>query len=157
MELKTPKRILRLATPTISKVCRVSSSFSLSLLSPAVSLFNNNTKKAAKQGVLDSMVNVGLALANGHGVEANVPEAFKWWKKASNRGSPVATGNVGRCYEVGLGNDINLDKAMEFYKKGVLLEDGGSMYHLSNMYFKGKQLQWINLWINPQKINKIIK
>jgi len=93
--------------------------------------------QAAKQGVTDSMVNVGLALANGHGVTADIQDALKWWKKASNRGSPVATGNVGRCFEVGLGQETNLDKAMEYYKKGVVLEDGGSMYHLANMYFKG--------------------
>jgi len=93
--------------------------------------------KAAKQGVVDSMVNVGMALANGHGTEADIPEAFRWWKKAANRGSPIATGNVGRCYEAGVGGEVNLEKAMEFYKKGVLLEDGGSMHHLAQMYLKG--------------------
>jgi len=97
------------------------------------------------------MVNVGMALANGHGTEADIPEAFRWWKKAANRGSPIATGNVGRCYEAGVGGEVNLEKAMEFYKKGVLLEDGGSMHHLAQMYLKGEFLSVFGFsrsWLN---------
>jgi len=93
--------------------------------------------QSAKQGFLDSMLNVGLALINGHGVEQNMPEGFKWWKKAANRGNPVAIGNVGRCYEVGLGVERDLEEATKYYKKGLLLNDAGSIYHLGNMHLKG--------------------
>jgi len=93
--------------------------------------------QSAKQGFLDSMLNLGLALINGQGVEQNMAEGFKWWKKAANRGNPVALGNVGRCYEVGLGVERDLEEAVKYYKKGMLLNDAGSMYHLGNMHLKG--------------------
>ena len=47
---------------------------------------------------VDAQYNLGIALMEGDGVPVDKPEAFKWFKKAGEKGSAENYLRLGLCY-----------------------------------------------------------
>ena len=68
--------------------------------------------KAAEQGFVEAMNDIGIYYAEGTVVEQDAKEAFFWFEKASIEGNyPGALYNLARCYEIGFGTEVDKEKA----------------------------------------------
>jgi TPR repeat protein len=92
---------------------------------------------------------------DGQGVDKNMKEAFKWFKRAASwklLNFPKALYYVGFMYANGQGVDKNMEKAFKWYKRAAAMDDGDSMYEVAYMYANGqgvkkdtdKALKWLN-------------
>ena len=73
-------------------------------------------RKAADQGHVPSMYELGLMYEFGKGTKANDATAFSWYKKAAEGGDSTAVFKVGISYKYGEGTAKNPAKALEFLK-----------------------------------------
>ena len=62
---------------------------------------------------------IGLRYDNGTGVEKNLKQAAKWYRRAAEQGNPKAQFNLASLYENGQGVEKNLELAMKWYKKAA--------------------------------------
>ena len=102
----------------------------------------------------------------GIGVERNLTEAKKWFKKIAEKGHKQSQGILGEIYYKGLGGvEQNLTEAKKWFKKGAQNGDFLSQNYLGNMYLKGyggkKDFTLARMWFDksanqgyaiPQKI-----
>jgi len=104
-------------------------------------------QKAAETGSYDAMKMLGTLYSNGTGVEKNLTQAFKWYKKASEApdGSQVAiTKRVGDMYARGDGTPVNEKKATEYWTKALTYYEGktdlsdSELRTLASMYARGQ-------------------
>jgi TPR repeat protein len=94
-------------------------------------------KEAARRGYAVSMNNLGLAYANGHGVEQDYKQALKWWEMAAEKGNAWAMNSIGDLYENGLGVAQDYGEAREWYERAADAGDGLAMYNLGHFYEEG--------------------
>ena len=77
----------------------------------AESWFVTDWRKQAAAGDVNAQWQLGLALANGRGVEKNEAEAIQWIRKAAEQGEVTAQINLGIAYAQGDGVPQNLSEA----------------------------------------------
>ncbi len=94
-------------------------------------------KKAASQGHLMAMSNLGYAYENGISVDINIDEAFKWYQRAADGGLDFGYRNLGALYK-SIKND---KKAFENYKKAADLGNTRAMLDLSTIYRNDKKFE----------------
>jgi len=73
----------------------------------------------AEQGNAIAQYGLGLIYANGEGIEKNLTEAMKWYRKAAEQGHASAQNNLGVMYDNGKGVEKNLTEAMKWYRKAA--------------------------------------
>ena len=84
--------------------------------------------KAAGQGNVLSMFNVGNCYIHGNGIEPNDSSAFEWFMEAAEHGDSDAQYSIGRCYTTGtLGTTIDLVQAFFWYQKAAAQGDQDAM------------------------------
>ncbi len=76
-------------------------------------------KKAAENGNIWSMNQLGLKYERGEGTNKNLEEAVRWYKAAAEKGNKAAQYNLGDMYEYGKGTEKDLEEAVEWYRKAV--------------------------------------
>lgn len=69
-------------------------------------------KNKAEQGNAEAQYSLGVCYRCGDGVEKNLEEAIKWYKKAAEQGYARAQHNLGICYYNGDGVIQNNVKAL---------------------------------------------
>ena len=74
-------------------------------------------RKAAELGNQWAQAYYGERLMSGFGVEKNVPEAVKWFRKSADQNCYEALYQLGLCYESGEGVERNQDEAKACYRK----------------------------------------
>ena len=62
----------------------------------------------ADAGNVVSQYNLGVCYANGNGVEVDLVEAVRWFRKAAEQGLPAAQHNLGICLSRGVGVEKNV-------------------------------------------------
>lgn len=85
----------------------------------------------------ESIYNLGVAYANGIGVEKNDKKAVELWIQAVRMDYPLASYNLGNWYFHGREVEQNYPKAVEYYKNAAdkgLLE---AINNLANCYYQG--------------------
>lgn len=90
--------------------------------------------KAAEQGNLEAIYEVGLCYMDGRGVKEDELKAVEWFTKAANKGYIPAQSHLGYCFEKGLGVDKDLSKAIVWYKKAAEQGSSGDQYSLGCIY-----------------------
>ncbi len=82
---------------------------------------NSDLNKLLLQAKYDPNAQFLLATKyyNGNDVEQNIPEAFKWFKIASENGNPQAQYNLAVMYEEGEGVNANIEEAIKWYQKSA--------------------------------------
>ena len=76
-------------------------------------------KAAAEKGDGEAMVYLGDAYLGGYGVNEDLSEALKWYKKGAEKGSSVGMYRVGMMYSRGVGLKINLAEAFQWFSKAA--------------------------------------
>jgi hypothetical protein len=73
-------------------------------------------RKAADQGSVEAMNNLGVAFEHGLGVQRDFSEAAKWYRAAAIRGDAQAQANIGLLYRFGQGVNKDLPEAYAWFK-----------------------------------------
>lgn len=60
-------------------------------------------RERAEQGVVESQFALGNMYFKGNGVEQNIEEALKWYRRAAEKGNAMAQLKLGFIYEDGRG------------------------------------------------------
>ena len=75
--------------------------------------------KAAELGNVDAQFTLGWCYYMGEGVEVNLYEAVKWYRKAAEQGHAEAQNNLGSCYYNGNGVEQDYAEAVKWYRKAA--------------------------------------
>ena len=67
-------------------------------------------RRAADQGCLSAMNNLGFLCQYGWGGERNIDEAVKWYRAAAEKGDPKAQANLGLMFQDGFGVEKDCDR-----------------------------------------------
>lgn len=93
----------------------------------------------ARKDNRDAQFLVGKIYETGKGVNKNLPEAFRWYRRAGERGSAKAQYRVGAFYQQGWGGvSVDLQKAGEWYGRAAASGDMNATYFLAVMLYKGE-------------------
>ena len=84
-----------------------------------------------------ALLNEGIALMNGDGVDRDYEAAMARFLAAEEAGNRKAARYVGMMYEQGLGVQLDLALAAEYYEKGVTSGDLTNGYYLGLLYEHG--------------------
>ncbi|MCK4864539.1 MAG: sel1 repeat family protein [Gammaproteobacteria bacterium] len=103
---------------------------------------------AAKAGKLKAMYDVGRLYERGRGVDIDLAEATKWYKKASSSGQHSAQARLGIMYFEGRGVKQNYKKALKLLNTAAKNKVPSAQFQLANMYELGTGV--------PQNLKKAI-
>ena len=111
----------------------------ITLFSILASLGQNiaELKQKAEQGDADAQNNLGYCYAKGDGVEKDLREAVKWYRKSAEQGDADAQYNLALCYHKGYGAEKDLREAVKWYRKSAEQGDALAQYNLGLCYFNG--------------------
>ena len=93
--------------------------------------------KAAQQGHVKSMVELGNCYLDGNGVKKNPAEAIKWWTTAADHRHVASMARLGDLYRDGKDVDRNMTEAIKWWTKAADYGDEESMVKIGRCYEKG--------------------
>jgi hypothetical protein len=91
----------------------------------------------AEQGDVQAQTTLGWAFAKGSGIEQDLFEAMKWFRKAAETGDRFGQWAVGFLYAKGLGVPQDYIAAKDWFLKAAEQGDAESAYSLGLMYEEG--------------------
>mmetsp|Transcript_25065 Transcript_25065/g.43895 ORF Transcript_25065/g.43895 Transcript_25065/m.43895 type:complete len:317 (-) Transcript_25065:121-1071(-) len=91
-------------------------------------------ERAAEQGNVESMTELGLCYELGCGVEQSDEKALDWYTKAANLGNPTAKFSVGEIFEEARGVPQSDEEACLWYYRAALVGDEDSKAALRRLY-----------------------
>ena len=83
------------------------------------SQFRQEMIQMAEQGHADAQYRLGLCYEKGEGVEQNLQEAVKWYRKSAEQGHTVAQKKMGWCYMLGKGEAQDSEEAVKWYRRAA--------------------------------------
>ena len=95
----------------------------------------------AKQGDAKAQFYLGVCYYNGEGVEKDLTEAVKWYRKAAEQGLAEAQCNLGVCYDYGEGVEKDITEAVKWYRKAAEQGDARAQCNLGVCYAKGEGVE----------------
>lgn len=93
--------------------------------------------RGAEQGDAEAQFQLGLCYAKGIGVEKNLEEMMKWYRKSAEQGYAKAQGVLGLCYEHGSGIEKDEREAIRWFRKAAEQGDAFACGELGYCYAKG--------------------
>jgi hypothetical protein len=91
-------------------------------------------EKAADQGNVESMAELGLCYELGCGVEQSDEKSLDWYTKAANLGCSIAKFSVAQIYEEARGVPQSDEEACLWYYRAALAGDEDSKVALRRLY-----------------------
>jgi TPR repeat protein len=99
-------------------------------------------RRAAGQGVVEAMVNLGLIHEIGRaGVARDPAEAARWYEQAGAAGNALAQYKLGEMYSTGTGVPQDFARAAEWYERAVRQDLAAAMYRLGTLYAMGQGVE----------------
>ena len=98
-------------------------------------------KRAAEQGDASAQFNLGCCYDFGEGVEKNLQEAVKWYRKSAEQGDAEAQFNLGCCYKRGEGVEKNWHEAVKWYRKSAEQGYASAQFNLGCCYDRGEGVE----------------
>ena len=74
----------------------------------------------------------------GNGVQKDLPEASRWFRKAADLGFSPAQDKLGTMYEHGIGVAKNWREAAKWYLRAAEKDLADAQYHLGTIYANGQ-------------------
>ena len=98
-------------------------------------LLKDSIEEAAQQGVLAAQLLLGV-----NEVKQDPKEAFQWFQKATDAGSPLAMKELGQMYASGIPNVVEKDltKSVEYFRQAAEKNYVPAKYLLAECYMDGK-------------------
>ena len=91
----------------------------------------------AEEGNSEAQANLGHLYEEGRGVDRNMAEAAKWYRKAAEQGDTSAQTDLGRLYMFGDGVVQDKKQALFWMRKGVEQGNALAQFNLGNLYRLG--------------------
>jgi TPR repeat protein len=95
-------------------------------------------RRAAEDGDVDAMTEVGRCYYHGLGSKKDFAKAIKWYGKAADRGASDAQYALGVAYEHGEGVEKNIRTAKEWYRQAAKRGDVEAAKALAELETNGK-------------------
>ncbi|KAG3201512.1 hypothetical protein JG687_00000536 [Phytophthora cactorum] len=94
-------------------------------------------RQAAEAGDPLAQANYGMLLANGMGVDRDVPQALVYFNRAARQNQAFAFHGLGVLYFSGNGVPQNVTRALEFFEEAIALGYAESHSFLGSVYLHG--------------------
>lgn len=94
-------------------------------------------RRSANRGNAIAQNNLGVAYADGNGVEQDHAEAAKWFRKAAEQGNATAQFHLGISYFLGEGVPQNYSEAVKWYRKAAEQGNANAQYSLGSLHKQG--------------------
>lgn len=92
----------------------------------------------AEFGDADCQYQLGLRYQTGDGVEKDVPEAIKWYRKSADQGFVAAQTGLALCYFHGIGVRKDFTEAANWARKAADHGNAGAQNLLGVAYYRGE-------------------
>ena len=113
---------------------------------------------AAKAGSASAQFYLATRYKLGQGVQADLSDAFTWYKKAAEQGVSAAQLNVGQMYAEGRGVKQDMNAAKLWLQKAAKQGDNRASYNLALIEERSKNLssayQWYDLAARDGMLDK---
>jgi TPR repeat protein len=96
------------------------------------------TKTMTEQRDAYAQYRMGYRYANGDGVEKNLVESLKWYRKAAENGQIEAQYRLGFIYEQGRGVPVNYVESASWWRKAADQGHAGAQFSLGYCYGRGE-------------------
>jgi len=96
------------------------------------------TKTMAEQRDAYAQYRMGYRYANGDGVEKNLVESLKWYRKAAENGQVEAQYRLGFIYEQGRGVPVDYVESASWWRKAADQGHAGAQFSLGYCYGRGE-------------------
>ena len=94
-------------------------------------------EEKAAQGDPWAQYNLGEMYYTGQGVEKNLREAVKWFRKAADQEHAEAQNRMGDAYYNGWGVEKNYKEAVKWYQKAATHESSDAQTAMGTLYYNG--------------------
>jgi uncharacterized protein len=94
-------------------------------------------KRQAEAGDVKAQVRLGLVYASGDGVEADGPEAVKWFRMAADRGDASGEYYLGEMYGTGRGIPVDYAESLKWLRRAADQGEAHAQSNLAAMYAQG--------------------
>ncbi|POM77615.1 Hypothetical protein PHPALM_4979, partial [Phytophthora palmivora] len=94
-------------------------------------------RQAAEAGDALAQANYGMLLANGMGVDRDVPQALVYFNRAARQNQAFAFHGLGVLYFTGNGVPQNVTRALEYFEEAIALGYAESHSFLGSAYLHG--------------------
>lgn len=84
---------------------------------------------------------MGVMYEYGQGVEADIQEALRWYRKAAEQGLPQAQNSLGFMYSLGLGVQRDAGRAAYWLQRAAEQGHGGAQTNLGILYSSGRGVE----------------
>ena len=116
-----------------------------SVLTRAVQMYDSRNyvaalpafQQAARGGLADAMMYLGVMFAQGQGTRVDFAQAVNWFQKAADLGVSQAMCNLGSLYYQGAGVTRKYDEALRWFNRCATAGNEQGMYNLAVMYRDG--------------------
>lgn len=95
----------------------------------------------AKSGDPASQFNVGMMYARGDGVDKDLAEAARWFRRAAEQGQVAAQARLGAMYARGVGIEQDYMEAARWLNRAAEQHHAESQYDLAILYFNGQGVE----------------
>jgi TPR repeat protein len=97
-------------------------------------------KVAASEGDAGAMLEYGVRLVQGQGVDTNTTEGLNWLQKAADTGNAQAWYALGVVFSNGIGVELDMPKSVEYYRKGAEAGDADCQTAMGMIYQAGERI-----------------
>lgn len=98
-----------------------------------------NTRKLAEQGNAEAQFEIGALYNFGEdGIQKDLREAVKWYKKSADQGYALAQRALGSCYACGTGVEKDTQDAVKWFRKAAEQGDSAAQCMLGDHYAAGE-------------------
>lgn len=110
----------------------------------SASSFINKLTQRAQQGMMDAQYELGSAFYDGYinhrnqsiSVKKNFEQAYRWFKKAAEKGHTLAEFSLGSMYLEGMGVPVDITQSRFWFKKAAEKGVVDAMYNMAVTYHK---------------------
>ena len=95
-------------------------------------------KALAEKGDAKAQYNLGGMYLRGEGVEKDLKEGIKWYRKAAEQNYALAQYGLGWMYQYGQGVEKDIKEAVKWYRKAAEQNHPDAQYNLGVMYDNGE-------------------
>jgi len=93
--------------------------------------------RQASRGDTDAQCNLGHRYRLGDGVNKNLKESLRWFRRAAEQGHVYAQYHLGRAYAWGEGVGENLEQALRWFRSAAQQGHAGAQYEIGCAYRYG--------------------
>lgn len=98
----------------------------------------SNCQQAANNDDAMAQYFLGQMYRKGEGVDKNLIEAERWYRKSAEQGNALAQYNLGWMFDIGAGVRQNIAETFKWYTRAARQGDQYAPFNMGTMYYRGE-------------------